>query len=50
MTIHNVSFQGNYDAGLLSRLELPPSAFTLEGVEFYGRLSFLKGGTPMPMR
>jgi starch synthase len=44
MTIHNVSFQGNYDAGLLSQLELPPSAFTLEGVEFYGRLSFLKGG------
>ncbi len=44
MTIHNLAFQGNYDAALLSRLELPPSTFTLDGVEFYGRLSFLKGG------
>ena len=44
MTIHNVAFQGNYDAQLLARLELPPSAFTIDGVEFYGRLSFLKGG------
>jgi len=44
MTIHNISFQGNYDAALLASLELPPAAFALEGVEFHGRLSFLKGG------
>jgi starch synthase len=44
MTVHNLSFQGNYDASMLARLELPPSSFTVEGVEFYGRLSFLKGG------
>jgi len=44
MTIHNLAFQGNHDAQLLGRLELPPSAFTIDGVEFYGRLSFLKGG------
>jgi len=44
MTIHNLAFQGNYDAQLLASLELPPSAFTIDGVEFYGRLSFLKGG------
>jgi starch synthase len=44
ITIHNVAFQGNYDAALLSRLELPPSAYSIDGVEFYGRLSFLKGG------
>ena len=44
MTVHNLSFQGNYDPSLLARLELPPSSFTVEGVEFYGRLSFLKGG------
>jgi starch synthase len=44
MTIHNVAFQGNYGAELLQRLELPPSAYTIDGVEFYGRLSFLKGG------
>jgi len=44
MTIHNLAFQGNYDAQLLARLELPPSAFTIDGLEFYGHLSFLKGG------
>jgi starch synthase len=44
MTIHNIAFQGNYDAGLLARLELPSSLFTIEGVEFYGRISFLKAG------
>jgi starch synthase len=44
MTIHNLAFQGNYDASLLARLELPRALFTPEGIEFYGRLSFLKGG------
>jgi starch synthase len=44
MTIHNLAFQGNYDAALLAPLELPASMFTMEGVEFYGRLSFLKAG------
>ncbi|HEX2200398.1 MAG TPA: glycogen synthase GlgA, partial [Burkholderiales bacterium] len=44
MTIHNLAFQGNFDAGLLARLALPPASFSLEGVEFHGRLSFLKGG------
>ena len=44
MTIHNVAFQGNYDPALLSRLELPPSAYSIDGVEFHARLSFLKGG------
>jgi starch synthase len=44
ITIHNVAFQGNYEPTLLSRLELPPSAYSIDGVEFYGRLSFLKGG------
>ena len=44
MTVHNLAFQGNYDAALLGRLELPPSCFHVDGVEFYGRLSFLKGG------
>jgi len=44
MTIHNVAFQGNYDPALLPTLELAGALFTLEGLEFYGRLSFLKGG------
>ncbi|TMG74256.1 MAG: glycogen synthase GlgA [Betaproteobacteria bacterium] len=44
MTVHNLAFQGIFDAALLERLELPPASFAIEGVEFYGRLSFLKGG------
>jgi starch synthase len=44
MTVHNLAFQGNFDSGLLARLELPAGAWSMEGVEFHGRLSFLKGG------
>jgi starch synthase len=44
MTVHNLAFQGLCDAALLAPLELPTSYFTLDGLEFYGKLSFLKGG------
>ena len=44
MTVHNLAFQGLFAAGLLDRLELPRASFALEGLEFYGKLSFLKGG------
>jgi starch synthase len=44
MTVHNLAFQGNFDAGLVEKLGLPPQAYSLEGLEFYGRMSFLKAG------
>jgi starch synthase len=44
MTVHNLAFQGLFDASLLQKLELPAATFSIEGLEFYGRLSFLKGG------
>jgi starch synthase len=44
LTVHNLAFQGLFDAGLLDRLELPRATFAVEGLEFYGKLSFLKGG------
>ena len=44
MTVHNLAFQGLCDAALLSTLRLPPQAFSIQGVEFYGRISFLKAG------
>ena len=44
MTIHNIAFQGRFPASMLSDLRLPRSAFTLEGVEFHGDISFLKAG------
>jgi starch synthase len=44
LTVHNLSFQGNFDASLVSRLGLPQESFTWRGAEFHGQLSFLKGG------
>jgi starch synthase len=44
MTIHNLAFQGLFEPSWLARLELPAAVFAIEGLEFYGRLSFLKGG------
>jgi starch synthase len=43
-TIHNLAYAGNFDAHVLHELGLPDRAFTPEGVEFYGRLSFMKAG------
>ena len=44
LTIHNLAFQGRYPASLFPRLGLPDSAFTLNGLEYHGDVSFLKGG------
>jgi starch synthase len=44
LTIHNLAFQGRYPASLFPRLGLPASAFTLNGLEYHGDVSFLKGG------
>ena len=43
MTIHNLAFQGQYPASLLGPLGLPPEAFSIDGVEYYGMIGFLKG-------
>ncbi len=43
-TIHNLSYQGLFPADTFSRLGLPPSLWSIDGVEFYNQLSFLKGG------
>ena len=44
MTIHNLAFQGNFDPQLMGRLGVAGEHFSIEGLEFYGRMSFLKGG------
>ena len=44
MTIHNLAFQGQFPAGLLRHLGFPPDAFTVQGVEYYGGIGFLKAG------
>ena len=44
LTIHNLAFQGVFPADQLAALRLPVSSFTVEGLEYWGKLSFLKGG------
>jgi starch synthase len=44
LTIHNLAFQGNFDAQWVERLGLPKSFFETDRLEFHGRMSFLKGG------
>ena len=50
MTVHNLAFQGQFPATLLAELGLPPEAFTMESVEYYGRIGFLKGGLALADR
>lgn len=44
LTIHNLAHQGIFDASRLAALAIPNRAFTLNGVEFFGKISFLKAG------
>jgi len=44
LTIHNLAYQGNFAADRLERLAIPRDAFSMEGVEFHGKVSFLKAG------
>ncbi|MBV9113269.1 MAG: glycogen synthase GlgA [Hyphomicrobiales bacterium] len=44
ITVHNLAFQGLFSSTLADALELPPEIMTLEGVEFHGRIGFLKAG------
>jgi starch synthase len=41
-TVHNISYQGIFAPELAHELGLPPASFSPEGVEYYGRLCFLK--------
>ena len=44
VTIHNIAFQGWFDASVFPDLGLPHGAFVLDGVEYYGGVGFLKAG------
>jgi starch synthase len=43
-TVHNLAYQGTFDAQHFPELGLPSSYFTPVGMEFHGRMSFMKGG------
>jgi starch synthase len=44
MTIHNLAFTGQVPLGLRETLGLPPESLTVEGVEFYHSIGYMKAG------
>ncbi len=43
-TVHNLAFQGKFPLDLFPRLGLPPQALSVEGLEYFGTVGFLKSG------
>ncbi|MGB3815799.1 MAG: glycogen synthase GlgA [Shinella sp.] len=44
VTVHNLAFQGQFGADIFPELGLPPAAYSVDGLEYYGDVGFLKGG------
>ena len=44
LTIHNLAYQGMFPRAALKATGLPESLFTVDKLEFYGLVNFLKGG------
>lgn len=44
MTVHNMAYQGVFPREMLDAIGLPPESFTMHGVEYYGKIGFLKAG------
>jgi starch synthase len=44
MTVHNLAFQGQFGAGIFGELGLPARAMSVDGVEYYGGVGYLKAG------
>ena len=43
-TIHNLGYHGAFPPAVLSDVGLPAALFTIHGLEFFGNVSYLKGG------
>ncbi|MEJ7139160.1 glycogen synthase GlgA [Amphibiibacter pelophylacis] len=43
-TVHNLAYQGLFDAHQIGDLGLPASSLSVNGLEFFGRISFMKAG------
>lgn len=43
-TVHNLSYQGIFDAEVLETAGLPWDVFNFDQMEFFGKVNFLKGG------
>ncbi len=44
VTIHNLAYQGIFPPDVLPALGLPAQSFDINGLEFHGKVSFLKAG------
>jgi starch synthase len=44
VTVHNIAFQGRFDAEIFPDLGLPAGSFAVDGVEYYGGVGYLKAG------
>ena len=43
-SIHNLAYQGIFDKDTLVKTGLPWDVFTIDGIEFFGRMNFMKSG------
>jgi len=43
-SIHNMAYQGLFNKDVMELLDLPADLFTMDGLEFYGKVSFIKSG------
>lgn len=43
-TIHNLAYQGTFEPSVMEMLGLDEGYYTLDGIEFYGQMSFMKAG------
>ena len=50
ITIHNIAFQGHFPSSVFGELGLPPYAFTIDGVEYFSGVGYLKAGLQLSDR
>jgi len=43
-TVHNLAYRGPFPGTIFPELALPPAFFSIDGVEFFGMVSFIKAG------
>ena len=43
-TIHNLAYQGLFSKDYLGKSGLPSDVFSIDGIEYYGKMNFMKGG------
>jgi starch synthase len=43
-TVHNLAYQGQFEPSVLPAVGLPASLFNMNGLEFYGKVNYMKAG------